>query len=184
MASCQYCGRQVIISSLSSLRDLLPGDLKAHVRTYQDALAEQPRDPGIALSLGMCYLGLGLYDQAQQRFEAAIDDDLERSETYFYAAITLLRGKKAFLTPLATIRAAEAYIEAALKLEDRGIYSYFFAYLRYDYYERKSLNCSPSWADLLQQAIAQHVTDEDVRLLFDLLRVNPAALPFGSLTSH
>ncbi|MCW2695098.1 MAG: hypothetical protein JWR62_183 [Modestobacter sp.] len=184
MASCRYCGRQVIISSLSGLRDLLPGDLKSHVRTYQDALAQEPSNPGVALSLGMCFLGLGLYDQALQRFETAIDDDLERSETYFYAAIAMLRGKKAFLAPLATIRASEAYLEAALKLEDRGIYSYFLAYLRYDYYERKSLNCSPSWAALLQQAIAHHVTGEDVRLLFELLRVDPAALPFGSLTSH
>jgi tetratricopeptide (TPR) repeat protein len=184
MSSCRYCGRQVIVSSMSGLADLLPGDLKAHVRTYHEAMRSEPRNPGIALSLGMCYLRLGLYDQALQRFEAAIDDDLENSETYFYAAVTLLCGKKAFLAPLATIRAAEAYIDTALRLEERGVYSYLLAYLRYDYYERKSLNCSPSWTVLLQQAVAHHVTNEDVRLLFELLRVDPSTLPFGPLASH
>lgn len=176
---CQYCGRQVLITSMSGLISLEARDLKKHVRTYEDALDEGADDPGVHMSLGMCLLKLGLRDKALSHFEEALLDDIENSDTYFYAAVASLRGKKPFLVPLADVRRAEEYLTAALRLEERGIYFYLYGYIRFDYYERKSLNVEPSFEYFLTQSVACGVTDLDIQSLFELLEINPdsASIP-------
>ena len=50
----------------------------------------------------------------------------------------LLEGKKAFLTTRTVINQIETYINDAISIEDKGVYYYFWAYIKYDYYKRKS----------------------------------------------
>ncbi len=173
---CQYCGRQVLISSMSDLISLEARDLKKHVRTYEEALDEGADDPSVHAALGMCLLKLGLRDKALTQFADALLDDVENSEPYFYAAVASLGGKKPFLAPLGAIRRAEEYLIAALRLQERGIYSYLFGYIRFDYYERKSLNVEPSHQYFLDQAVLRGVTDLDIQTLFELLDVDPASV--------
>ncbi|WP_307454603.1 hypothetical protein [Microbacterium sp. SORGH_AS_0344] len=172
---CQYCGRQVLISSMSDLISVEARELKKHVRAYEDALEEGSDDPRVHAALGMCVLKLGLRDNALSHFEEALLDDIENSELYFYAAVASLGGKKPFLVPLAGIRRAEEYLTAALRLEERGIYAYLYGYIRFDYYERKSLNVEPSYQHYLQQAVFRGVTDLDIRMLFELLEIDPTS---------
>jgi tetratricopeptide (TPR) repeat protein len=160
--------------TMSSLHELTPHDLKRHMSTYQDVLDQDPGNPHMQASMAVCYLKLGLFDKAVEHFEDAIEEDPGNSETYLYAAVSLIRGEKPFLASLATIRTVQSYLETALMLENRGIYWYFLAYIHYDYYERKSLNVSPMWSELLVIARANSVTDADIRLLFELLRVSGA----------
>ncbi len=169
--SCQYCGRELVITSFSSVYSMLPQDINKYVSSYKKILSEAPIDPSINLSIAMCYLKLKLYRQALINFEKAIENNFDNSETYFYAAVSLLQGKKAFLTPIADIKKAIEYIEAAIQIENRGIYYYFLAYIKYDFYERKSLNISPSFLDELTRAYQNNVTQEDIRILFELLGV-------------
>lgn len=91
-----------------------------YVKFYKEALADNPNNPQLNSSIGMCYLKLKLYDKALESFEKAIEDDFDNSETYFYAAVCLLKGRKAFLTPKADIDKALEYINAALMIENRG----------------------------------------------------------------
>lgn len=51
----------------------------------------------------MCYLKLKLFDKALSAYEKAIEDNFDNSEIYFYAAICLLKGQKAFLVQRPTI---------------------------------------------------------------------------------
>lgn len=172
---CQYCGRQVLISSMSDLISLDARDLKKHAHTYQEALDEGADDPSLHAALGMCLLKLGLRDRALSHFEDAVLDDIENSEPYFYAAVALLSGKKPFLVPLARIRRAEEYLSAALRLEERGVYAYLYGYIRFDYYERKSLNVEPPSQHYIQLAVSRGVTDLDIRTLFELLEIDPTS---------
>ena len=87
----------------------------------------------------MCYLKLGLYDKALLAFEKAMENNFDNSETFFYAAICLLGGKKPFAQQKPTINKVEEYINAALMIEPKGVYYYFLAYVKKDYYERKFL---------------------------------------------
>jgi len=168
---------------MSDLISLEARDLKKHIRTYEDALDEGADDPSVHAALGMCLLKLGLRDKALAHFEEALLDDIENSEPYFYAAVAALGGKKPFLAPLSAIRRAEEYLTAALRLEERGVYSYLCGYLRFDYYERKSLNVDPSYRYFLEQAVLRGVTDLDIQTLFELLDVDPASVSIPTRVS-
>jgi len=56
-------------------------------------------------------------------------------------------------------------------IEPRGIYYYFLAYLKQDYFERKYLNISPNWKGTLQTANDTGISDADINHLFEILNV-------------
>jgi tetratricopeptide (TPR) repeat protein len=179
MTSCKYCGRAIVISSFNTLSALNPLQLKAMAKSIEQgncatALSENGADgnEGNAnFALGGCYLKLALYDKALEKFENAIDEEYNNSEVYFYAAASLLKGKKAFLTPMANIKKAIEYTEAALMLENRGIYHYFLAYIKYDFYSRKYLKIAPSWQEEYTEACNIGTSESDIQELFNLLKV-------------
>jgi tetratricopeptide (TPR) repeat protein len=170
--TCKYCGRDIVITSFSSVYSMLPQDINKYVSSYRRALTQDPDNSAINLSIAMCYLKQKLYRQALTNFEKAIEDNFDNSETYFYAAVSLLQGKKAFLAPISDIKKAMEYIEAAIQIEPRGIYYYLMAYIKYDFYERKSLNIYPGYRDELKRASQNNLTHEDIRILFELLGVS------------
>ena len=92
--------------------------------------------------------------------------------------IPLLKGKKAFLTPMANIKKAIEYVNAALMIEDRGVFHYFLAYIKFDFYARKFLRISPDWREELVLAQATtNLSPTDCDMLFDILAVErPAEL--------
>ena len=179
MVSCKYCGRAIVISSFNALSGLNPLQLKTAVKSLEQGNTasallpggEQAGDSNVNFALGGCYLKLALYDKALEKFESAIDEQYSNSEVYFYAAISLLKGKKAFLTPIASIKKAIEYTEAALMLENRGIYRYFLAYVKYDFYSRKCLKVSPTWQEELAEARSAGVSAADTAELFNTLNV-------------
>ena len=83
----------------------------------------------------------------------------------------MLRGQKAFLSQKSDINKIEENLEAAINIETRGIFYYFYSYIKYDYYERKYLNTSPSYQDLLSQARRFGVAEHDIGQLFSILKV-------------
>lgn len=170
--TCKYCGRELVITSFSSVYSLLPQDINKYVSSYKKVLSEDPNNPTINLSIALCYLKLKLYRQASLSFEKAIEDNFDNSEIYFYAAVSMLQGKKAFLIHISDIKQAIEYIKAAIQVENRGIYYYLLAYVKYDFYERKSLNIYPTYYDELIQAYQNNVTQDDIRFLFELLGVS------------
>jgi len=134
-------------------------------------LADNPDNDALNMSVAMCYLKLKLYDKALPAFEKAIEDNFDNSETFFYAAISLLKGKKAFVCPRKDIDKIVEYLNAAIMIEGRGIYHYFLAYIKYDFFERKYLNISPNWEETFQTALQSGLPSADVTQLFDILQV-------------
>ena len=119
----------------------------------------------------MSPLDIKLYDKALPCFEKAIEDNFDNSEVYFYAAITLLKGKKAFLTPRTVIDKAEEYLNAAIMIEPKSVYYYFWAYLRYDHHFRKHYVMNPNYKTLLNKAIQIGLSQTDVQELYSILEV-------------
>ena len=101
---------------------------------YKKALKDEPDDIELNSSIAMCYLKLKLYDKALVAFEKAMEDNFDNSETFFYAAVCLLKGKKPFTYSRKIIDQVLEYINAALMIEERGLYYYFIAYIKYDYF--------------------------------------------------
>lgn len=170
-AVCSYCYRPVIISTFNSVYSMPLQDVNKYAGAYRNALAQNPDNSELNNSIAMCYLKLKLYDKAQSAFAKAIEDNFDNSETYFYAAISLLSGKKAFLAKRSDIDKIEEYIQAALMIEPKGIYYYFWAYIKYDHFYRKSYRTTPNYQELLSTAKQTGISNHDVDQLYAILGV-------------
>lgn len=168
---CPQCFREIVISTFNSVNSMSPLDINKQANAYRKAMVNHPDDKTLNMSIAFCYLKLKLYDKALPCFEKAIEDNFDNSEVYFYAAIALLKGKKAFLTPRPVIDQIEEYIQAAIMIEPKGIYYYFWSYIRYDHHHRKSYMMSPNYRELLAKAQHAGLSQTDVAELYSILEV-------------
>lgn len=169
--TCIYCGNPVMITSFNSVADMSMPLLNKYVNSYRAGLAKED-NPEIQNAMGICYLKLKLYDKATLAFDSAIEENPDNSENYFYDAVSLLKGKKAYLSLRPVIDKIEEYIQAALSIEPRGIYYYFWAYIRYDYHKRKFFNVSPEYSEILLMAEEAGVSEYDKDMLYNMLNVS------------
>jgi tetratricopeptide (TPR) repeat protein len=169
---CKFCKQPVVISTFNSVYSMPMPMVNQYAATYREALQSEPDAKDLNNSIAFCYLKLKLHDKAFIAFEKAMEDNFDNSETFFYAAICLLKGKKAFLAQRPEIDKIEKYINAALMIESRGIYYYLWAYIKYDYFERKSLNTTPDYREALAQAKASGISQHDIEQLFGILGVS------------
>jgi len=169
---CKYCKQPVIISTFNSVCEMPIPMLNQYANAYRQALSESPEDNNLNNSIAMCYLKLKLYDKALAAFEKAMEDNFDNSETLFYAAVCILGGKKAFLAQRPAIDKIEEYLNAAIMIEPRGIYYYFWAYIKFDYFNRKSFNTSPTYQEMLGTASNAGVSPHDIEQLFGILGVS------------
>ena len=167
--TCPQCFRPIVISTFNSVSSMSPLDINKQASAYRKAMAGNPDNKDLNMSIAFCYLKLKLYDKALPCFEKAIEDNFDNSEVYFYAAITLLKGKKAFLTPRTVIDKAEEYLNAAIMIEPKSVYYYFWAYLRYDHHFRKHYVMNPNYKTLLNKAIQIGLSQTDVQELYSIL---------------
>lgn len=170
--TCKFCKQPVVISTFNSVYGMPMPMISKYANAYREALENSPENQDLNNSIAMCYLKLKLYDKALVTFEKAMEDNFDNSETFFYAAICLLKGKKAFLAQRVAIDKIENYINAALMIEPRGIYYYFWAYIKYDYFSRKFYNTSPTYQEALGMTNNAGVSPYDIEQLFGILGVS------------
>ena len=160
--TCDWCHSPVYITSFNSISSMTPLQANKYASSYRKELANDPDNTTLNASIAFCYLKLGMYDEAYNAFSKAIVDNFDNSETYFYAAVSLLKGKKAFLHTRPEIDKMLELINAALMIETRGVYYYFMAYIKHDYFKRKFLNTSPNYKECLQKAQVLGCSNGDV----------------------
>lgn len=170
-SECEWCHQPIVISTFNSVYSMPMPQVNKYVGAYRKTLSENPENTELNNAIAMCYLKLKLYDKALPAFELAMEDNFDNSETFFYAAVCLLKGKKAFLAQRADIDKAIEYINAALIIEPRGIYYYFLSYIKYDYFERKYLNTTPSYQECFQLSCEMGTSEFDKEMLFNTLGV-------------
>ncbi len=170
--NCGFCEREIIISSFTTLSNLAPAELNKYAAAYKTMAESEPLDPGINTSLGFCYLKLRVFERAHSAFEVAISQSVGNPDAYFYTAVCLLNGGKAFLAKRPIIEKIESYINAALTLEERPIFHYFKSYIKYDYYNRKSYSTSPTYQEALATARDIGLNESEVINLHALMGVD------------
>ena len=173
---CDFCGNPVLISSFNSVTSMTSLQLNKYVSSYKQSLAEHPDARSLNMSIALCYMKLKMYDEAYQAFSKAIVDNFDFADSYFYAAVCLLKGRKAFLLNRPEIDKILELMNAAVMIEERGIYYYFMAYIKFDYFKRKFLNTSPSYKDYLALARSRGCSALDEKTLFDMLGVDKPAM--------
>ena len=169
---CEWCHNPIIISTFNSVYNMPPLQVNKYANSYRKSLEENPDNRELNNSLAMCYLKLKMYDKALAAFEKAMEDNFDNSETFFYAAICLLGGKKAFLAQRPTIDKILEYINAATMVEPKGIYYYYLAYIKYDYFSRKFFKTSPTYQEALTYAKQLGVSEFDIEQLYLILGVD------------
>ncbi|MDL2314931.1 hypothetical protein LJC16_01590 [Bacteroidales bacterium OttesenSCG-928-C19] len=169
--NCEYCRNPIVITTLSSIQSMPFPEVNKYANSYRKTLVDNPDNKEINGSLAMCYMRLKLYDKAIPAFEKAIENNFDNPETFFYAAVCLLKGKKAFVAQRADIDKIEEYLNAALMIEPKGIYYYFQSYIKHDYFHRKYLNTTPTYQEALSLAQDLGVSDSDIEQLYSLLEV-------------
>ena len=169
--TCKWCKQPVVISTFNSVYEMPMPLINKYANAYRQALSETPDNQDLNTSIAMCYLKLKLYDKALAAFEKAVEGTFDNSETFFYAAICLLKGQKAFLQQRPTSDRIEEHINAALMIEPRGVYYYFWAYIKYDYFSRKFYRTTPTYQDALAMANNAGVSPFDIEQLYGILGV-------------
>ncbi|MCC8099569.1 MAG: hypothetical protein LIO78_05845 [Clostridiales bacterium] len=174
---CESCGTKLYITNYDTFFNMPQQLAQNYANAYREPLAARPNDGQLNLSAAMCFLRLHLYDQAEKAFERAMTDDMNNPELYFYAAVALLKGQRPFLAGRAAILKIEEYVNAALMIHPRGIYYYFFSYVKYDFYFNKHLRTSPTYQETLQAALRAGLTTREVQQLYATLgTAKPACL--------
>ena len=166
---CEYCHAPVVISTMSEIFSMPATNIQKYSKSYENNLKDEPTNAEINNSLGMCYLKMGFYEKALEKFNVAIEQDFNNSETYLFAAICVLAGRKPFLTPRTDIDKIEKYINAALMIEEIGLFRFFQAYIKYDYFKRKFFNTSPTWEECLRYGCNLGFSELDIKQLFEIL---------------
>lgn len=166
---CKYCHGPVNITSIQSVYDMPAPMLNKYANSYRKELANDPDNQETNKSIAFCYLKLKLYDKALPFFEKAAEENFDDSDLFLYTAVCMLKGKRPFLHQKKTIDAAIEYVNSACMIEDKGIYHYFAAYLKYDYYKMKGLRTSPDYSEELMLANQTGLPHNDVNILFEIL---------------
>lgn len=162
MKECPACDKPIIIRQASQTSAMPMPLVNKYLGTYRALDNQCPNNKEINTAIGICFLKLKMYDKALAAFEKAMPDNFDNAEPFYLAAVSLLQGKKAFLTPRPSIDKIEEYLNAAAMIEMRPIFYYFMAYVKKDYFERKFLNTTPSWKELLGQAEEYGLSSDDV----------------------
>lgn len=175
---CKYCKKPITISTFNDILDMNMPKLNQAIRGYGQLQQDAPEFPGVNRSIAFIYLKLKQYDKAKEYFEKAIADDFNEPENYFYAAVSALKGKKAFIASRNDIDQIETLLrDGAISIAPQGIYYFFWAYIRYDYHHRKCYRVTPDYSELLKQAHLLGTSEADIYQLFDILNVEcPQAL--------
>ena len=168
---CEACDNPVIIKELATVIEMSLPLVNKYVSSYRDQIAVKPNDKLLNESIAFCYLRLKLYDKALSCFENAMEENFDNSTPFFYAGVCMLKGQKAFVLMRPEIDKIEGYINAALMIETKGIYRYFLAYIKYDYYGRKHFNTSPTWQEALQQAKNEGLSDVDIAKFYQIIGI-------------
>lgn len=176
MERCPYCDEKIYMTSFNDLSSFSVPQVQKCRQAYQQCLVSDPANPTLNLSVGLCYLKLKLFDEAYSYFSKAMDGNFDDSEPYFYAAISLIKGKKAFLHTRPEIDRMIELVDAANSIEERGIYHYFLAYLKYDYFKRKFLNTTPNYKDYLARAQRAGCSAMDMAQIFEMMGVEKIAI--------
>ncbi|MDR0876253.1 MAG: hypothetical protein LBN12_08605 [Clostridiales Family XIII bacterium] len=169
--TCKFCKSPIVVSTFNSVYSMPLPLVNKYAGTYRSVLSGAPDDPEINASIALCFLKLKMFDRAAEAFEKAVVSNFDNSELFFYAAVSLLGGKKAFLAQRPVIDKVEEYINAANMIEPKGIHYYLLAYIKYDYFFRKKFNTAPTYTEALAEASQAGLSEFDVQQLHEILGV-------------
>ena len=96
---CDWCHNPIVIESFESVSKLTFPEIEKRKKAYEFNLTIEPDNSDMGVSLALCYIKLGLFTEAYNALAKVIESNVGCANAYFYSAICLLKGKKAFTCP-------------------------------------------------------------------------------------
>jgi len=166
--SCERCHSEYTFTPVSGLKKTL----EEFEKKIKSKISESGENPELLTAMGICQMQRGLYRFANGYFDKAINLLSEDSDTFYYAAIALLNGKRPYLSSLPVIRKVVEYLELALSFSEQGSYYYLQHLVHNDYFEKRQLNCSPSSAELYEKSLLFGLSDVDSTEISKMVGLN------------
>ncbi len=162
--SCKKCRSALLITSVAYLEKFDRPAIQKYIARNSEVLKRDPEDHDALLSMGLCYLRLGLCEMAEKFLERLIDAHPESASGYYYKAIASLRGRRPRVVTLTVVRAAEQLLLSAMTIEPgNGRHDVVLAAMRHDYYVVNGLRVpEPTPADLLLGAQSKHLDHNEI----------------------
>ena len=162
--SCKKCRSALLITSVAYLEKFDRPAIQKYIARNSEVLRHDPEDQDALLSMGLCYLRLGLYELAEKFLGRLMDAHPEAASGYYYKAIGVLRGRRPRVVTLNVIRTAEQLLLTAMTLEpDNGRHDVVLAAMRHDYYVVNGLRVPvPTPAELLEGAQSKHLDHNEI----------------------
>ena len=163
---CGHCFSAVYLQRVKDGDNLSKGDIAKHIAVYKKNIANGlAHDSNTLISLGICHYKNGMYSLAQKAFEQAIDVAPENVNAYYYAALSLLNGKRPYMQTLQKIKKVVEMLEAAISIQAEGRVYYFLYLIQKDFFDKKHLRTPYSSLELKNNAMENAVTDEEINEL-------------------
>jgi tetratricopeptide (TPR) repeat protein len=178
-ANCDYCGRPIVITSFRDLSDIIGSDLSKYSVVYTDFAKNNPESVQIQLALAICKIKLNQFESAKRVLTKLLEKVATNPDVYFYLAVSLLDGKSAFVTSLSNAKEILSLLNSANSISPSGLNALFQAYVAFDYFERKFLNVSPNFMELLQKSRELGLSSADAQSLKSALQIQGFGFPEG-----
>lgn len=171
---CLYCKAEFVVASFADLQSIADAGVQKYVNAYRGAVRANPNDAEAHVSLGLCYLRLGLFDLAQKAFLTAAETAPECGDAYFWSACAATKGRRLKSIPLADVRKMEEYVNAALAVDfNHPSYIGFAALIKRDCYRLNGLRVEPpTEIEFLQKMTANRARDSKLNDLLGLVKTS------------
>ena len=181
--SCKKCRSALLITSVAYLEKFDRPAIQKYIAHNSEALKRDPEDQDALLSMGLCYLRLGLYELAEKFLGRLLEAHPEAASGYYYKAIGSLRGRRPRVATLTVVRAAEQLLLTAITLEpENGRHDIVLAAIRHDYYLVNGLRVpDPSPGELVEGAEGKHLDRNEIAQGLALISI-PESSPFNPRT--
>lgn len=166
---CMYCRRPIVVRTLKSVSELSVPLLNKYAASYNEQMKGMQESTDLQISIAMCYMKLKLHSKAIPYLSKAMELNFDNADIYFYYAICLIGDKIPFVHKRNSITEIIKYLDAAISIEDKGIYYFLKAYILYDYFERKDLAFTPDYQECVALARQKGVSKIEVNELFAML---------------
>lgn len=175
---CPYCRQRVTPTNMRQAKACTNGDqrkLTMAILSMQKNIQTNPDDAASHLALGLFFIMKGGYSDARIQLKKAIDLDPMNDSAYFYSCVALLNGMNPSRAETGKIKLIEERLQICENLaqddQTRAMYYYFHAFIKYDFFTKKYLRTTPTYQELLYQAMGCGLTVQDRDELFEILRV-------------
>lgn len=161
---CSFCKAEFFITSLAYLGSLDSSSVGKYLKHYKEIIQADPSNPEGLLGLGLCYLQMGSYSNAQQCFAKVMESKPELPQPYYYSALARIAGRRLKTLGMNEVRSIEHHLHLASQLVgDMPQIALLQAMIARDYYETNGMKIKgPPAKELLEGLTGRPISKQEL----------------------